>query len=102
MTSLELQSEVMEQRNIHLQKKYDVIKENEVRFEKTNLDDADYVIVAFGSVARISEKAVELAREEGIKALPRKGDRRVGQDPERFLGSRVERWPDDRGCPPRR
>lgn len=67
MTSLELQSEVMEQRNIHLQKKYDVIKENEVRFEKTNLDDADYVIVAFGSVARISEKAVELAREEGIK-----------------------------------
>lgn len=67
MTSLELQSEVMEQRNIHLQKKYDIIKENEVRFEKTNLDDADYVIVAFGSVARISEKAVELAREEGIK-----------------------------------
>ena len=67
MTSLELQSEVMEQRNIHLQKKYDLIKENEVRFEKTNLDDADYVIVAFGSVARISEKAVELAREEGIK-----------------------------------
>ena len=58
MTSLELQSEVMEQRNIHLQKKYDIIKENEVRFEKTNLDDADYVIVAFGSVARISEKAV--------------------------------------------
>ena len=63
MTSLELQSEVMEQRNIHLQKKYDVIKENEVRFEKTNLDDADYVIVAFGSVARISEKAVELAQK---------------------------------------
>ena len=67
MTSLELQSEVMEKRNIHLQKKYDVIKETEVRYEMTNLDDADYVIVAFGSVARISEKAVELAREEGIK-----------------------------------
>ena len=31
-------------------------------------DDADYVIVAFGSAARVAEKAIELAREQGIKA----------------------------------
>jgi 2-oxoglutarate ferredoxin oxidoreductase subunit alpha len=30
-------------------------------------DDAEYVIVAFGSAARIAEKSVELARQEGIK-----------------------------------
>ena len=99
MTSLELQSEVMEQRNIHLQKKYDIIKENEVRFEKTNLDDADYVIVAFGSVARYKGGTVP---PNYLVALPRKGDSRVGQDQERLLGSRVERWSDDRGRPPRR
>lgn len=67
LTSLELQSEVMEKRNLHLQQKYGTIKEKEVRYEQLQLDDADYVIVAFGSVARISEKAVELAREEDIK-----------------------------------
>ena len=67
LTSLELQSEVMEKRNEHLQRKYADIRANEVRYEAQQLDDADYVIVAFGSVARISEKAVELAREEGIK-----------------------------------
>lgn len=67
LTSLELQSEVMEKRNLHLQKKYDLVKEKEVRYEQTQVEDADYVIVAFGSMARISEKAIELAREEGIK-----------------------------------
>ena len=30
-------------------------------------EDAEYLIVAFGSAARISEKAIEIAREEGIK-----------------------------------
>jgi len=67
ITSLELQSEVMEKRNIHLQEKYQQIRENEVRFETQHMDDADYLIVAFGSAARISEKAIEMAREEGLK-----------------------------------
>ena len=67
LTSLELKSEVMEQRNLHLQQKYKDIKENEVRFETSMCDDADYIIIAFGSAARISEKAIELARKEGIK-----------------------------------
>ena len=67
ITSLELQPEVMEQRNLHLQRKYDEIRANEVRYETFNCEDADYLIVAFGSAARISQKAIELAREEGIK-----------------------------------
>lgn len=67
MTSLELKPEVMEARNIHLQEKYAEIKAKEVRFEMQQMDDAEYVIVAFGSAARIAEKAIEIAREEGIK-----------------------------------
>ena len=68
ITSLELKPEVMEQRNLHLQAKYHEIEEKEVRFETEHCEDADSLIVAFGSAARIAEKSVELAREEGIKA----------------------------------
>ena len=67
LTSLELKPEEMEKHNIHLQKKYATIKENEVRFEATDCEDADYVIVAFGSASRIAQKAVEIAAEEHIK-----------------------------------
>ena len=67
ITSLELKPEIMEQRNIALQEKYRKIQENEVRFEQQLMDDAEYAIVAFGSAARIAEKSVEIAREQGIK-----------------------------------
>ena len=69
ITSLELKPEAMELRNQHLQKKYATIKEKEVRYEAIQLDDdTDIMIVAFGSAARIAEKAIEIAREQGIKA----------------------------------
>ena len=67
ITSLELQPEVMEIRNQKLLKKYELVKENEVRYETSQCEDADYLFVAFGSAARISEKAMELAREDGLK-----------------------------------
>ena len=67
ITSLELRPEAMEERNIHLQAKYQEIRDKEVRYETMHLDDAEYLIVAFGSAARISEKAIEIAHGEGIK-----------------------------------
>ena len=67
ITSLELDPAEMEKRNIHLQAKYAEIEANEVRFEEINCEDAEYLIVAFGSCARIAQKSMELAREEGIK-----------------------------------
>lgn len=67
ITSLALEPEVMEAWNIRLHKKYEKIKENEVRFEEKMTDDADYVFVAFGSMARVADKAVSLLRKEGIK-----------------------------------
>ena len=64
---MELDPAVMEQRNVHLQKKYEEIKEKEVRYEMSGCEDADYIIVAFGSAARIAQKSVDMAREEGLK-----------------------------------
>ncbi|MBQ8520933.1 MAG: 3-methyl-2-oxobutanoate dehydrogenase subunit VorB [Bacteroides sp.] len=66
-TSLELDSAIMEKRNIHLQEKYAAIEANEVRYEAIGCEDAEYMIVAFGAGARIAQKAMEMAREEGIK-----------------------------------
>ncbi len=67
ITSLELDAAVMEQRNLHLQEKYRTIREREVRYETLQTEDADYLIVAFGSAARIAQKSMELAREQGIR-----------------------------------
>ena len=67
ITSLELMPEVMEQKNLHLQAKYQQIRDTETRCEMTNCDDADYIIVAFGSASRIAEKSMETARKQGIK-----------------------------------
>jgi len=67
ITSLELKPETMEARNLHLQEKYNEIKEREVRYETLQTDDADYLIVSFGSAARIAEKALEIARSMGVR-----------------------------------
>ncbi len=68
ITSLDLKSEKMEKRVHRLMKKYEQMEKEDVRFEKIHCDDAEYLIVAYGCSARISQKAVELAREKGIKA----------------------------------
>ena len=67
ITSLELQSEVMEKINLRLHDKYEQIKANEVRFEEYMCDDAEYLIVAFGLCSRICQKVIEEGRKEGIK-----------------------------------
>ena len=65
ISSLELDPAEMEKRNRALQAKYETIQANEVRFEETHTEDAEWLIVAFGSAARISAKAMEVAREHG-------------------------------------
>ena len=67
ITSLELDPAVMEENNIRFQKKYKIIEKEEVRYEESNCEDADYLIVAFGSMARICQKTIEMAQEQGIK-----------------------------------
>ena len=67
ITSLELRSEEMEQNNLRIQAKYKVIEKKEVRYEEYKTEDAEYLIVAFGSAARIAKKVIAIAREQGIK-----------------------------------
>jgi 2-oxoglutarate ferredoxin oxidoreductase subunit alpha len=67
INSLRLESDEMEELNLLLQKRYGEIEQNEVLYETFLCDDAEYLIVAFGTSSRVSKKAVELARTEGIK-----------------------------------
>ncbi|KAB2869852.1 MAG: 3-methyl-2-oxobutanoate dehydrogenase subunit VorB [Bacteroidales bacterium] len=67
ITSLDLDAYRQEQFNLKLQRKYKEIEEKEVRFEKIACEDADYLLVAYGSSSRICQKAIEIAREKGIK-----------------------------------
>lgn len=67
ITSLNLKAEIMEEINIHLQKKYREIEKNEIRYGAIDCEDADYIITAYGLVARICTKAAQMAREKGIK-----------------------------------
>ena len=67
ITSLELESARMEVINERLQARYREIAKNETRWEDIDTKDADYLMVAFGSIARICAKAKEMAAKEGIK-----------------------------------
>ncbi len=67
VTSLELDPKLMEENNLRFQRTYRAIEEAEVRFQEYHTDDAEYLFIAFGSVARICLKAIEDARAQGIK-----------------------------------
>ncbi|MCX8034447.1 MAG: 3-methyl-2-oxobutanoate dehydrogenase subunit VorB [Thermodesulfovibrio sp.] len=58
---------VLERHNWKLQGKYKQWKEKEVKYETYFIDDAEIIVVAFGSAARISLSAVRKLRQEGIK-----------------------------------
>lgn len=67
ITSLELDPVIMEKKNLHFQEKYSRIEKNEVRYEEYKCEDAEYLLIAFGSSARICQKAIEIARGQGLK-----------------------------------
>jgi len=67
-SSLDLVALKQEKRNIQIQKKYRQMEKKEVRFDTYRCDDKiDFLIVAYGSCARICSKTVELLREKEIK-----------------------------------
>ncbi len=67
ITSLDLKPELQEIHNQHLQNKFKTAEKNEVRYEQIQCEDADYILVAYGTSARISQKVVQLGREKGLK-----------------------------------
>jgi 2-oxoglutarate ferredoxin oxidoreductase subunit alpha len=68
ITSLELDPQAQEVFNQKLIRKYNEIKDKEVRYEEFHCEDAEYLLVAYGTSARICQRSVQLAREYGIKA----------------------------------
>ena len=67
INSLYLSPDELEDHNKHLIEKYRKITENEVRVEEIGLEDAELVMVAFGTTSRICKSAMELLREKGHK-----------------------------------
>lgn len=64
--SIYIQPEVLEEHNKKLQAKYKIIEENEVRVESYNCENADIIVTAFGTTARIVSNVIKMAKKEGI------------------------------------
>jgi 2-oxoglutarate/2-oxoacid ferredoxin oxidoreductase subunit alpha len=66
VSSLFLDPAKLEEHALKLQSKYNTIKENEQRYELVNMEGAELVIVAYGTMSRICRSAIEVLKEEGI------------------------------------
>ncbi len=65
--TLNLDPAELEKHNIKLYEKYQKMRKDEVRLENYLTDDAEVVIAAYGSVARIAKTAIQALRQKGIK-----------------------------------
>ncbi|MCK4463274.1 MAG: 3-methyl-2-oxobutanoate dehydrogenase subunit VorB [Candidatus Omnitrophica bacterium] len=63
--SLFLREGELEDRNKELQKKYDKIRRNEIRFERYKTDNAKLILIAYGTSARIARASVDELRKKG-------------------------------------
>jgi 2-oxoglutarate/2-oxoacid ferredoxin oxidoreductase subunit alpha len=67
VTSLELDSDKMEANNRRFQDKYRAMEAEEQRYEVFQCDDAEYILMAYGTSSRVCQKSVDIAREKGLK-----------------------------------
>lgn len=67
ITSIYIDPEKMENHNLKLQAKYKEIESKEIRVETYNCENADIIVSAFGTVARIIKNVITMAQKEGIK-----------------------------------
>jgi 2-oxoglutarate ferredoxin oxidoreductase subunit alpha len=67
ITSIYIKAEELEKHNQKLQAKYRKIEENETRVEVYNCENADIILTAFGTIARIVKNVIKMAEKEGIK-----------------------------------
>ena len=68
LKSMHLEPEDLEVHNRHLQAKFAEISAHEVRWASESLDDAELVIVAYGTAARVARTAIARARDDGLRA----------------------------------
>ena len=67
VSTLHLKPEELEAHNNKLQQKYNLIKDQEVRWQEEGTEDAELLLVAYGITSRIAYSAMEMARAEGLK-----------------------------------
>lgn len=57
----------LEQLNKMRAMQYKSWQENDVKYEEYSLDDAEYVVIAYGISARVCKEAIDMLRAEGVK-----------------------------------
>ena len=67
LNSLYIEPELCDVHNQNLAAKYALMEKNEVRWEEVQCDDAELVITAYGTPARIALTAIDVLRAEGYK-----------------------------------
>jgi 2-oxoglutarate/2-oxoacid ferredoxin oxidoreductase subunit alpha len=95
VTSIYIDPEILEKHNEKLQAKYAEITLNEVRVETYNCENADIIVAAYGTVARIVKNVISMAQKEGIKVglirpitlwpFPEKAFQQYAEVPKAFL-----------------
>ncbi len=68
LTSIYIDPEEEEVTNLRLLKRWKEIEKNEVVYDEVDVDDAEILVIGFGTAGRVASSAVREAREEGIKA----------------------------------
>ncbi len=95
INSLGLVGEDLEKINVRIQKKYQAIEANEVRFVEEDVKEADLVVVAYGTSARVAKSAIAKAKAQGKKVglfrpvtlwpFPSKQIKELAESGKRFL-----------------
>ncbi len=67
INSLRIQPDELEPYLDEMYRKYALIEEKEVEVEEYRCEDAEIILTAYGTVARICKSAIELLREQGVK-----------------------------------
>jgi len=67
VTSIFMNTELLEKHNVKLQSKYKEIEDKEVRYEELNTDDADIILIGYGIISRILLNVMENFRARGKK-----------------------------------
>ncbi len=68
LTSIYIDPEEEEVTNLRLLKRWKEIEKNEVIYDEMDVDDAEFLVIGFGTAGRVASSAIREAREEGIKA----------------------------------
>ncbi len=67
VNSLFLKPEELEKVNFERYERYAKIEKEEAMWEEYKMEDAEVCVVAFGVASRVSQNAIDIAREKGIK-----------------------------------